>query len=224
MVSQRVVWRSAGAVELRNALTGAFAVELPPTIAIDYPTIAALAAFISSKASASAPQQPAPVDFSPQHREPAPVAVSRDSIRLAVSAAVADILGATAAVDSGQPLMEAGLDSLGSVELRNALQSRFGVQLPATAVIDYPSVEALTAFVATLVTPAAGAVSMVAGALNARCFNFPNMIQGTPQVSRGLHLWAAHPTLSPCSTALPAHEAYSDKSDLGCLLVQMTLP
>jgi len=158
-----------GAVELRNALTGAFAVELPPTIAIDYPTITALAELIYSKAPASAPQQPAPAGVSPELSEPAPAAVSRDSIRAAVSAAVADILGATAAVDSRQPLMEAGLDSLGAVELRNALQSRFGVQLPATVVIDYPSVDALTAFVATLVTPAAGAVSLVAGAQNAHC-------------------------------------------------------
>ena len=95
--------------------------------------------------------------------------MTRDGIRATVSSAVGDILGAAAAtMGSGQPLMEAGLDSLGAVELRNALQSRFGVQLPATVVIDYPSVDALNAFVATLVTPAAGALSTVAGALNSR--------------------------------------------------------
>ena len=147
-------------MELRNALIGAFAVDLPPTIAIDHPTIAGLAAFISSKAPASASQQPAPPG-----EDSEPPALNLDGIRAAVLAAVGDILGAAAAaMGAGQPLMEAGLDSLGAVELRNALQSRFGVQLPATAVIDYPSVDALTAFVATLVTPAARAVSVVAGA------------------------------------------------------------
>ena len=42
------------------------------------------------------------------------------------------------------PLMEAGLDSLGAVELRNALGSRFNLQnLPATLTYDYTTVKAL---------------------------------------------------------------------------------
>lgn len=36
----------------------------------------------------------------------------------------------------------------GAVELRNALTSRFGVELPATATFDYPSVAALSGFIA----------------------------------------------------------------------------
>ena len=156
----------AGAVELRNALIGAFDVDLPPTVAIDYPTVAALAAFIAGKAPRAVPTRLAQADALHQHPGAAPHAMSRDSVRAAVSAAVADVLGAaTASMVPGQPLIEAGLDSLGAVELRNALQSRFGVQLPATAVIDYPSVDALTAFVATLVVPSAAAASIVIGAL-----------------------------------------------------------
>ena len=43
--------------------------------------------------------------------------------------------------------MEAGLDSLGAVELRNALSARFG-DLPATLVFDYPTVDALSTYLA----------------------------------------------------------------------------
>ena len=62
------------------------------------------------------------------------------------------VLGSAPAPD--QPLMEAGLDSLGSVELRNSLGTRFGIELGPTATFDYPTVAALAQHVATLVAPA----------------------------------------------------------------------
>ena len=144
-------------MELRNALIAAFAVDLQPTIAIDQPTVAALSAFISSKA---APASKEAGDTLQAPEDAVPIALTPQSVGEAVNAVVADILGANAtSLEAGQPLMEAGLDSLGAVELRNALQSRFGVQLPATAVIDYPSVDALSAFLATVVAPTAPAAS-----------------------------------------------------------------
>ncbi|PSC67706.1 polyketide synthase [Micractinium conductrix] len=45
------------------------------------------------------------------------------------------------------PLMEAGLDSIGSIGLRNALISNFGVDAPATVAFDYPTIEGLAGFV-----------------------------------------------------------------------------
>jgi acyl carrier protein len=50
-------------------------------------------------------------------------------------------------IDINTPLMEAGLDSLGVVELRNTISSSVGVQLPSTVILDYPSINALTVFI-----------------------------------------------------------------------------
>jgi hypothetical protein len=49
--------------------------------------------------------------------------------------------------------MEAGLDSLTAVELRNSLATAFSVDLPATVMFDYPTVDALAGFVAERVAP-----------------------------------------------------------------------
>ena len=53
-----------------------------------------------------------------------------------------------------QPLMEAGLDSLGAVELRNSLATRCDLDLPATLTFDYPTVAALAAYIDNNLAPA----------------------------------------------------------------------
>ena len=57
-------------------------------------------------------------------------------------------------VPTDQPLMEAGLDSIGAVELRNAVGAKFGVDLPATVTFDHPTPQALAGFLAARVPPA----------------------------------------------------------------------
>jgi len=49
---------------------------------------------------------------------------------------------------------QAGLDSLGAVELRMAISARFAVDAPATLAFDYPTIAALVGFVASLLAPA----------------------------------------------------------------------
>ena len=68
-----------------------------------------------------------------------------------------------AAPNGNQPLMEAGLDSLGAVDLRNALSNAFGVELPPTATLDYPTVDALANFIASSVAPAGSTAIMDPG-------------------------------------------------------------
>lgn len=49
-------------------------------------------------------------------------------------------------VSDDESLVQAGLDSLGSVELSQALQGRLEIPLPATLLFDYPSVNELCRF------------------------------------------------------------------------------
>lgn len=64
-----------------------------------------------------------------------------------IASVVQSILGSVPGLQ--QPLVEAGLDSLGAVELKNALSSRFSLpNLPASLVFDYTSIEAIAGYLA----------------------------------------------------------------------------
>lgn len=58
-----------------------------------------------------------------------------------VTGAIAQVIGAAVSMD--QPLMDAGLDSLGAVELATLLTQSLGVQVHSTLVFDYPTAGAV---------------------------------------------------------------------------------
>eukprot|EP00964_Phaeocystis_antarctica_P013000 scaffold7124_cov74-Phaeocystis_antarctica.AAC.1 len=163
---------SLGAVELRSRLAqrlgGDAEAALPETLVFDYPTVRQLEAHVASLAAppqtASAPPSNGPLlmqltailqgaALDPAARAPSTnVPADRDAVRAVVSEVVGRDVGADA------PLLEAGLDSLGAVELRSRLAQRLGgdaeAALPETLVFDYPTVRQLEAHVATLAAPA----------------------------------------------------------------------
>ena len=51
-------------------------------------------------------------------------------------------------------LAQAGLDSLGAVELRNGIAAKFGIALPSTVAFDYPTPKALALYIAQKLHPA----------------------------------------------------------------------
>jgi hypothetical protein len=73
------------------------------------------------------------------------------SIRHVIEGAVRRVLGSD--VPGDEPLMVAGLDSLGAVELRNALQEDVGIELPSTLMFDYPSVDAIVSYFLACAAP-----------------------------------------------------------------------
>ena len=68
-------------------------------------------------------------------------------------------------VSPSAPLMSSGLDSLGAVELRRELATISGLELPATLVFDYPTIDSLAGFIVSQLPLPAPAVDRSAAAL-----------------------------------------------------------
>ncbi len=87
-----------------------------------------------------------------------PAAPDRTAARRLVEAELRTLLGAQAApLDPDRALVEQGLTSLLALELRRALEARFGRVLPPSLVFNYPSVARLAEFLAAAPGAAAAA-------------------------------------------------------------------
>ncbi|WP_329792213.1 type I polyketide synthase [Lentzea sp. DG1S-22] len=81
-----------------------------------------------------------------------PASERRDAVLEVVLELVADVLGhrSGAVIDPERAFTELGFDSLSSVNLRNRLNTTFGLSLAATVVFDHPSPRAIAVFVLSL--------------------------------------------------------------------------
>ena len=172
---------SLGAVELSNALVSRLAVKLPGTLIFDYPTVDSIAEYVATLVKpAPVPQQQqqqqqyssfrgdggeggrnwstAQYAAQPAAPPPHPFSDPAECLRR-VADIVEGLLGSTPGAE--QPLLDAGLDSLSAVELRNVLAVEAGVSMPATVIFDYPCVSDLAMYI-TSVVPAPAAAQMPA--------------------------------------------------------------
>jgi acyl transferase domain-containing protein len=75
--------------------------------------------------------------------------LSKAAIASLVASTVSSVLGLD--INPDEPLLSSGLDSLGAVELRNSLAAQMpsGLDLPATLLFDFPSINALTGYISS---------------------------------------------------------------------------
>ena len=131
------------------------------------PSVVAAVPFLWEHIAAKKPVPPffstmieTPAQPSRSDEEAYDTSLAAASLEPRIQTVVVGILGASVGRD--EPLMAAGLDSLGTLELRNALEATLNTSLPSTVVFDYPTIAGLAAFLASQAGGAAAGRALVA--------------------------------------------------------------
>ena len=167
---------SAGAVHLVSLLEAATGLELPATLAFDYPAIPDITKYLlslqpaaRSTAGTAVQNSPSPIQrSSDQHgsmlsstatavqAEATEVTDAQSSTVSTVLATVRSALGMAEAeaqdLSLDTPLMDAGLNSTLAIQVTSQLESALRLDLPGTLVFDYPSVRQIATFVQSVTT------------------------------------------------------------------------
>jgi acyl carrier protein len=148
-------------------------------------------------------------------------------VQAAVARQAAVVLGMESlAIDPEMPLQTYGMDSLMSVELRDALSSLFGVRLSGTLLFDYPSVSALSGFLAERClgpgerpAGAAGPAGPAGAAAATSALAIRGMACRYPQCGSPAEYWAFMEAGRAVDAAIPASRRgnftfYDDRPDV----------
>ena len=135
------------AIQLTTQLESALQMDLPGTLAFDYPPIGGIATFLESLTDSTAPPSalasaPTPASSCVPDRSGA------DVLNSIICELVEDILGEET-VGVSTPLLDAGLTSASAVQLTAALEDALGTDLPGTLVFDYPTIASLVSYLTT---------------------------------------------------------------------------
>ena len=124
---------STGVITLSNSIGEEVGVNLPATIAYDYPTPLELSSFVAR------------VSKQDKSKYKYDISYTHKSLIERVSQIVSEVVGKSLEVN--EPLMKSGLDSVGAVELQRQLEQSFRITVPATVAFDYPCIKDITTFV-----------------------------------------------------------------------------
>merc|ERR1719454_54631 len=132
------------ASELLTEISSRKTVFAPTQVMAAGPMAAAAPAAGAGPAASAAPAEGALVGYK---------APDIELVKQRIVTMVSDMSGEDA-IDSDTPFMDAGIDSLASVELRTNLQKAFGVQLPSTVMFNYPTTLSIADFLVQEMTEA----------------------------------------------------------------------
>jgi acyl transferase domain-containing protein/acyl carrier protein/enoyl-CoA hydratase/carnithine racemase len=157
------------AVTWIRKLNTTYGIDLPATAVYGHPTVGALIAHVAElvgERPVTEKVAPAATQSEPVQSAPSPTESStgdhRKRLRAEIVSSLAeDLMIETSEIADSSGFLDLGLDSILAVTWIRKLNTRYGIDLPATAVYAHPTVGGLVDHVATLV-PAAAATTVEA--------------------------------------------------------------